>query len=160
MSRSFFATLMHSRTAPILLVGEYQESGVANSREKRGVETFGARLALLRRAAGYSQRELAAETGISYRMIAYYESHPDGPPAKLLPMLGRALGVTTDELLGIKPVRFRSRRRPQSRLWRRFQEVERLPPTQRRQVVQFIDAFLDRERLRGKLQGEAATREG
>jgi len=34
---------------------------------------FGARMAGLRQAAGYSQRELAAELGISQRMVAYYE---------------------------------------------------------------------------------------
>ena len=36
-------------------------------------ETFGERLARLRRAAGYSLRELAAEVGISHRMLVYYE---------------------------------------------------------------------------------------
>ncbi|MEW6367108.1 MAG: helix-turn-helix transcriptional regulator [Acidobacteriota bacterium] len=33
--------------------------------------TFGQRLARLRSAAGYSQRALAAEIGISHRMVAY-----------------------------------------------------------------------------------------
>ena len=33
---------------------------------------FGNRMADLRKAAGYSQRELATELGISQRMVAYY----------------------------------------------------------------------------------------
>jgi len=36
-------------------------------------ESFGDRMARFRSEAGYSQRELARETGISQRMIAYYE---------------------------------------------------------------------------------------
>ncbi len=36
-------------------------------------ETAGQRLARLRIERGYSQRNLAKETGISHRMIAYYE---------------------------------------------------------------------------------------
>ena len=40
-------------------------------------EPFGARLAQLRQAAGYSQRDLARESGISQRMIAYYVLPPE-----------------------------------------------------------------------------------
>ncbi len=36
-------------------------------------ESFGARLSRFRQAAGFSQRDLAAEVGISQRMVVYYE---------------------------------------------------------------------------------------
>ena len=62
-------------------------------------ETFGRRLARLRKAAGYSQRALAAELGISQRMVAYYESQTEHPPTHLLPSLADALSLTTDQLL-------------------------------------------------------------
>lgn len=44
---------------------------------------FGERLAALRKAAGFTQVELAAELGISQRMVAYYEpaGRPAGQPA-------------------------------------------------------------------------------
>ena len=38
-------------------------------------ESFGERLARLRKAAGYSLRELATEVGTSHRMLVYYEKH-------------------------------------------------------------------------------------
>ena len=60
------------------------------------------RMAKLRHAAGYSQRDLAKETGISHRMIAYYEKQAKYPPTLLLPVIVKALGTTADELLGIK----------------------------------------------------------
>lgn len=73
----------------------------------QSAESFGARLAELRKAAGYTQVELAEEVGISQRMVAYYESAEDYPLARLLRHLARALGVSTDELLGLTPVKSR-----------------------------------------------------
>jgi transcriptional regulator with XRE-family HTH domain len=114
---------------------------------------FGARMAGLRQAAGYSQRELASELGISQRMVAYYEGETDYPPAGILPDLARVLGVSTDQLLGVKPVRSRTKKPQDTRLWRRFKQVEKLPAKERRQLLQLIDAFLEREKLRGNGTG-------
>lgn len=111
-----------------------------------GGEAFGVRLARLRKAAGYSQRELAAELGISHRVVAYYEGETQYPPAHLLPLLAKVLSVSTDELLGLASSR--ARRVPDSRLWRRFKQVEALPEREKRQVALFIDALLEREKLR------------
>jgi len=47
---------------------------------------------------------LAREMGISQRMIAYYEGETTHPPTHLLPVFARALGVTTDQILGIEPL--------------------------------------------------------
>lgn len=118
-----------------------------NVQIKKGEESFGARLARLRQAAGYSQRSLAAEIGISYRMVAYYEGETVYPPAHLLPQLAEALGVSTDQLLGVGKVKKNGRSRD-SRLWRRFSQVEKLPNPERKQIVQILDAFLEREKLK------------
>ena len=64
-------------------------------------ESFDERLARLRKAAGYTQKELGEELGISQRMVAYYESQTQHPPTKLMPALATALGVSADELLGL-----------------------------------------------------------
>ena len=109
---------------------------------------FGGRMAGLRHAAGYTQRELAAELGISQRMVAYYEGETDYPPAGLLPNLAGVLGISTDQLLGVKPVRSPTKKPKDTRLWRRFKQVEELPAAERRQLLQLIDAFLEREKLR------------
>jgi len=62
---------------------------------------FGARLARLRKAAGYTQHQLADEIGATRRQIAYYESESEHPPANLLADLARVLNVSTDDLLGL-----------------------------------------------------------
>jgi transcriptional regulator with XRE-family HTH domain len=94
---------------------------------QEGEETFGKRLARLRKAAGYSQRELAAELGISYRMVAYYEGETQYPPAHLLPVLTKALGAPADQLMGMEKIKGNGRGKD-TRLWRRFKQVEKLPP--------------------------------
>lgn len=117
-------------------------------RKKNGQRPgFGARLATLRKAGGYTQQELAQELGVSRRMIAYYEGETEHPPAALLPALAAALGVTTDELLGATPVRRKSAK-PDSRLQRRMQQIERMNPKEKRQVLQILDAWIEREQLR------------
>jgi len=116
---------------------------------KKGEESFNERLTRLRQAAGYTQRALAAEIGISYRMVAYYEGETEYPPAHLLPQLARALGVTTDQLLGVKEVK-RNGRGKDTRLWRRFSQVETLPPAERKPIVQMIDVFLKAKQTASK----------
>jgi transcriptional regulator with XRE-family HTH domain len=125
------------------------ETGMPRRLEGTAQTDFGARLAELRQAAGYSQRELASELGISQRMVAYYEGETDYPPAGILSDLARVLGVSVDQILGTKLVRSATKKPQDTRLWRRFKQVEKLPAKERRQLLQLIDTFLDREKLRG-----------
>jgi hypothetical protein len=55
--------------------------------------------------------------------------------------------VEADQLLGVEQVKANGRVRD-TRLWRRFSQVEKLPPAERKPIVQVIDAF-----LRGKQVG-------
>ena len=114
---------------------------------------FGARLAELRKAAGYTQVEFAQEVGISQRMVAYYENPEAHPPAHLLSDMARVLGITTDELLGTAPAR-RVKKVGNNRLERRLQAIEKLPPQEKRQVLQVIDAFIERGQLKQKVENK------
>lgn len=107
---------------------------------KEGEESFGRRLAELRQAAGYSQRELAAELGISYRMVAYYETDATRLPTNLLPQLARVLGVTADQLLGVQDVK--NSGKVNLRLLRRVKRIEDLPQSQQKTLLKTIDTFL------------------
>lgn len=110
-------------------------------------KNFGKRLARLRRAAGYSQRDLAAEIGVSQRMVVYYEKQCERIPIHLLSLIARTLGVTADQLLGLEKVKDNGKSRD-TRLWRRFSQVEKLPAAQRKQITQILDAFLEREKFK------------
>jgi transcriptional regulator with XRE-family HTH domain len=124
-------------------------SGPMPKKKSDALEGFGARLAQLRKAAGYTQAELAQELGTSQRMIAYYESPEALPPSALLPQMAKMLGVTTDVLLGIAPMKKTLKPR-NNRLHRRLQQVEQLDPAEKRQVLQLLDAFIERGQLKKK----------
>ena len=111
------------------------------------MESFGARLAALRKSASYTQAELAAEVGITQRMVAYYEAPNAQPPAHLLSQMAQVLGVSVDVLLGAS-----EQRSPKpiaaSRLERRLLEIDRLDPKARRQITQLLDAFIEGQKLK------------
>ncbi len=115
---------------------------------------FGVRLAELRKAAGVTQTALAAEIGISQRMMAYYEGPIAQPPANLLPLIARALGVSIDALLGVESSRRRAKA-SDTRLQRRLAQIEKLPVQERRQILQVLDAFIERGQLKQKMQTTA-----
>lgn len=112
--------------------------------------SFGERLASLRKAAGFTQVELAAELGISQRMVAYYESPTATPPANLLPQIATALGVSIDELFGRNLKRKLVKQEGDSRLRRRLLAIEKLDVAEKRQVLQLLDAFIERGQLKRK----------
>ena len=123
-------------------------------RKDAELTNWGGRLAELRKAAGFTQEELAAEIGVSRRMIAYYEAESEYPPTALLPKLARALRISADELLGIAPTK-KMARPGDNRLQRRLQQIEKLGAREKRQVLQVLDAFLEREKLRQRVSNTA-----
>jgi transcriptional regulator with XRE-family HTH domain len=126
-----------------ILVGETAR------KKKTPEETFGERLARLRKARGYTQTELGEMVGVSQRMMTYYERAADHPPAYLLPKLAQALGVTADELLGLRPVEAKPVPR-NTRLWRKLREIEKLPAGERKAVMKILDGLLVRQKLQSQ----------
>ena len=113
------------------------------------IQGFGERLAQLRKAAGYTQQQLADEIGASRRQVAYYEGESEHPPAGLLIALAKALSVTTDDLLGMRTGRSKAATPAVStRLDRRLKLIERMPPKPKQQLLGLIDTFLAAEQLR------------
>lgn len=110
---------------------------------------FAARLSALRKSAGFTQEQLAAEIGISRRRIAYYEAESDHPPANLLRELARALNTSVDELLGSEPAKRKPRPASLSpRLERRLKQIEGLSPKPKQQLLSIIDTFIAAEQHR------------
>lgn len=118
--------------------------------------SFSERLTELRKAAGFTQQELADEVGVSRRMIAYYEGQSMHPPTTLLPALARALGLSADALLGLTPVK-RNGKPVNTRLVRRLQQIEKLEATQKRQILQVIDTLLESAQLKRRAQSKLAA---
>jgi len=129
----------------------FEEIDVGQTARKRKAatspeETFGQRLARLRKARGYTQTELGEMLGLSQRMMTYYEREGGRPPAHLLGPMADALGVTVDELLGLNPVEAEPAPRS-TRLWRKLREIEKLPVGDRKAVLKILDGLLVRQKL-------------
>jgi transcriptional regulator with XRE-family HTH domain len=56
----------------------------------------------IRRAKGLSQKNLAERTGLTIRIISYYENEATSPPIDKIEIIARALGVTISDLLNEK----------------------------------------------------------
>ena len=121
------------------------------------IDGFGERLASLRKTADFTQVELAAEVGMTQRMVAYYEAPGAQPPAHLLPQLAHVLGVSVDVLLGLAEPR-RPKKIATSRLERRLLEIEKLDPKAKRQIIQLLDSFIEGEKLKRRMNARTGSR--
>ncbi len=113
--------------------------------DKKQVEeiSFGKRLATLRREAGYSQRQLAKKVGISKRMLVYYEVQTDRIPAHLLPQLSKALGISLEELMGLKKGKTK---RVNRKVLEELEKVSELPRRKQQSVFDFINALVQQKK--------------
>src|SRR5688572_19028717 len=73
---------------------------------------------------------------------AYYEAKSAQPPGALLVDLAHVLRVSTDEFLGVTPVRDTLPPKPPGSL-KRLRRIEELPPADQRARLKLVDAMLD-----------------
>jgi transcriptional regulator with XRE-family HTH domain len=106
-----------------------------------GDETFGQRLARIRRERGFTQVELAERVGLIQTLISDYERDKLRLHAEMVVRLAQGLGVSADELLGLKNGSGHGRR-PKRRVLRRVEQIEQLPEPQQRALLKTIDAYV------------------
>jgi len=104
-------------------------------------DSLGQRIARLRRDRGLTQVELAERLGLTQPAVSDYENDDTRLSADVVVQIARILGVSTDELLGLKetPTAAGSRNR---RLHRRLQEIEKLPRRDQQALLRTIEAFI------------------
>jgi transcriptional regulator with XRE-family HTH domain len=106
-----------------------------------GNETFGQRLARIRKAKGYTQVELAKRMEMIQVLVSDYECDKLRPHHEVIVRLAKALEISTDELLGVKP--FKSADVKVSlKLQRRMQKIDSLPPAKQKVILQTIDTYI------------------
>lgn len=115
-------------------------------------ETFGQRLARLRKERGLTQTELAEKIGIIQVLIADYERDKLRLNAEMICRLAKALGVSADILLGLKKTETDSVLVKNSalslKLARRLQKIDQLPGAKQKALLQTIDIYLQASGLR------------
>ena len=119
---------------------DFEDDPVSVMKERR-LDGFGQRLAEIRKARGLTQTRLGKVLGVSQRVITYYEVESSQPPGPLLGEIARALRVSVDELLGVKP--FKEKLPPRdARILNRVRRILDLPPSKRRSVVEHLESLL------------------
>ena len=108
-------------------------------------DTVGQRLARIRKARGYTQRELAEKIGINYRLVSEYETERLRLHDEMLTRFALALEVSTDEILGLKQIEHSTHVTPSLRMIRRLNKIETLPLSKQKALLQIIDGFLKGE---------------
>jgi transcriptional regulator with XRE-family HTH domain len=115
---------------------------VMTQEEKDFFVALGGRIAALRKEAGLTQTQLGEALGISQQHMASFEAGRRRVPVSALSLLGRALGVTVEDLLGDTAAPAAKRRGPAPKLQRQLERVSRLPRAQQRFVSDFLDTVL------------------
>jgi hypothetical protein len=70
--------------------------------------------------------------------------------------MAQVLGVGADVLLGMAQPR-RVKRRATNSLERRLLEIEKLDPKAKRQITQLLETFIEREKLKQRLNPQRAA---
>lgn len=119
-------------------------------RKKQKPSDFAERLIAIRKERGLTQVELAEAIGSTQRAISYYENVKGWPPAPAVIDLAQALGVTTDELLGVEPMKSvkPKDKKEEQRLWKKFQKLRTLPIKDQRMVVRLLNSLAAADSVR------------
>lgn len=105
-------------------------------------ETIAQRLARIRRERGLTQVELAQRLGVAQPVVSDYERGELRLHGELIVKLSGILGVSSEELLGLKKAPSNGVLKNR-RLLRRLEAIERLPRRDQQALLRTIDRFLD-----------------
>jgi transcriptional regulator with XRE-family HTH domain len=105
-------------------------------------DSSGARIAQFRKDKGMTQKELAERLGVSQPVVSDYETGVIRLPADVVVEIAKILGVTTDEILGLKPEARSAAGLKNRRLSRRLRAIDALPKRDQEALLRTIDAFI------------------
>ena len=108
--------------------------------DKRFYQALGQRVAELRKAQDFTQVQLAERLGISQQTLAHYEVGRLRIAVAMLPMLAKELAVSVEALVAISIPK--NKRGPTPKLQRQIEQIQKLPRTKQRFVMQMLDSVL------------------
>jgi len=89
----------------------------------------------------WAAAEGAAEDAERLKLPAGRRGDVMGSDVRGAHLVTLAFEVSTDQVLGVEQTKPNEGRRD-NRLWRRFRQVEKLSPAQRKPIIQVLNAFL------------------
>lgn len=103
----------------------------------------------LRKKHGLTQEDLAKLSGVSRRVIAFYESKPAKPPLHNIEKLAQALNVKIEELIDFKKIGrdlTDDLSKIDSRTLKKLKQILSLTPEQRHMVYAFVDSLTSKNK--------------
>ncbi|VDA99152.1 hypothetical protein S1OALGB6SA_215 [Olavius algarvensis spirochete endosymbiont] len=100
---------------------------------------LGQRISNNRKKSGLSQKQLAEKLGISQQLMANYELGQRRIHARLLFQITVILQIGFETLVGLKE---KSKPGPAPKLQQRLEQIQQLPTTKQKMVLEFLDSFL------------------
>ena len=110
-------------------------------------ELFSKNLIRLRKNKKLSQRELAEITGLSQRMITYYENNPNSIPVEKLEILSKALDVSISELFGYEKNNTHSDNLD-VRWFKKIHEIKQLSESDQKEIIKHINSLVEKNQLK------------
>lgn len=139
------STQEHSKTGDILQAITHWLGEYAVAEHDTLAAEIGTRLAQLRKDKGITQAELAEQLGISQPMASDYERGKLRLHGELIIQLGEILGVSADEILGIKASKATKGVVKNRRLSHRLEAIDQLSKRDQDALFRTIDAFISKD---------------
>jgi transcriptional regulator with XRE-family HTH domain len=121
--------------------------GESAKRNSENIQTFGKKLASIRKSKGLTQTELGKRIGVSQRIMHHYENKAEYPPPTKIIELAKALDMSMDELLQPKN-NTKKHKNINHQLAKRLRLASDLPTPDMRALITFIDALLLKQRVK------------
>ena len=128
--------------------------GLSKKTQPESNQSFGQRLAKIRKAKGLTQTELGMRIGATQRAMHHYEKKAEYPPVQKIVELAHALDMSVDELLGVD-VNNDSYKNINPKLAKRLRLASNLPSHELKALSTFIDALLLKQQVKEKDAGQA-----
>jgi transcriptional regulator with XRE-family HTH domain len=108
--------------------------------------SLGATIRLLRKQKRLTQVELAQKIDCSQAVVTAYENSRKKPAIDTLAKLADSLGVTIDQLVGKDAPPKTDEKVKNPKLWKKFEQIDELPDTDKRTVFRMIDGLLTQKK--------------
>lgn len=113
--------------------------------DKQFYRELGQRIARIRKAQDLTQVQLAERLGIAPQTMAHYEGGSLRISVALLKAVARTLEVSVEELLDEPGPAAKRKRGPSSRLQQQIEQVEQLPRSKQKFVMEKLDTVIQQQ---------------
>lgn len=106
---------------------------------------IGKRISVFRKQQGLSQKELAEKIGINRTLLTDYEIGRLHLNDEMIIRISVALGISSDSILGLSNS---DNKEPELKITRRLKELENLPPSDQKKILDHIKDLVDKNNLK------------